>query len=575
MRLDLRDSARRTRWLLFVLVGLAAVLSSLFLIEDPDTYWHLSCGRWLVGHGIFSTNVFSHTYPEFPWQYTEWLFGALLYLVWASLGWIGVSLFRSLIVATAFLVVLDTALLPAPRRSRLATLAIIGMALVACQSRFTARPEIVSFLFLALLANLWDRGLRKPAVFLCLGVAWSNFHSGIVYGLAYLMVVTAADLIERKPGRTREALAATAAFGLGTLCNPSFAYTHYYAIAHLWLDRMAVIDEMQPPALLAHPVFYALSALALLLLPGRIGRRDWRYLLLHASFLPLALTSMRSIPVYLVVAVPMVIRALDQALERLAAGSLRRLAPAALLALAVPLCTWDWHEKVTAPINPMHWGVGVWQDRWPLALLRFIDKEGVTGRPYNDVAVGDFLLWAGWPKGIRVYQDGRLQAYPEEFIGRTFRTHEAWEWGRLMDDYQVDHGIVRRVYYGEREIPCEGLVFEELGWPLVYRDGGYLLYLRPGHAAQERLPAFGILTWRREPGQLLQMAGTYPERALLELRRLEIGLLGNAAEHRLLGTAAAAAGDPGLARAILNAGLRRYPGNRDLADSLARVGPRP
>src|SRR5206468_1434401 len=48
---------------------------------DPDTYWHLASGKWMVDHGaLLRTDVFSSTVNGQPYSVGEWLGEIVLYL---------------------------------------------------------------------------------------------------------------------------------------------------------------------------------------------------------------------------------------------------------------------------------------------------------------------------------------------------------------------------------------------------------------------------------------------------------------------------------------------------------------
>src|SRR5882672_12141806 len=53
-----------------VLLGLAPGAQ----LGDPDVYWHLAAGRWIVEHGTLPNgDPFSHSMPGAPWMLQSWL----------------------------------------------------------------------------------------------------------------------------------------------------------------------------------------------------------------------------------------------------------------------------------------------------------------------------------------------------------------------------------------------------------------------------------------------------------------------------------------------------------------------
>ena len=66
------------------------------VLRDPDTYWHLAAGRWILEHGsVPLSDPFSHTLPGAPWVAHEWLSEIILAGIFRLAGWSG------LVVATA------------------------------------------------------------------------------------------------------------------------------------------------------------------------------------------------------------------------------------------------------------------------------------------------------------------------------------------------------------------------------------------------------------------------------------------------------------------------------------------
>src|SRR5947209_8572667 len=57
---------------------------------DPDVYWHLAIGRWMLAeHAFPAYDVFSHTAAGRPWVNVEWLSQVLLFWIYDWFGWRG------------------------------------------------------------------------------------------------------------------------------------------------------------------------------------------------------------------------------------------------------------------------------------------------------------------------------------------------------------------------------------------------------------------------------------------------------------------------------------------------------
>jgi len=215
---------------------LAPVLASAFVaffrpIWDPDTFWHLAVGRQMAWTGRWvDTETFSFTAGGQPWEDTEWLFHGFLF----PLQRLGGDPF--LIIFTALAGIL--ALLQMYRLVRLAgggalafSLATLAI-LPAVADRIRCRPDLVTFLFMGVLAEVLWRNLpdrpgvlsgqslarghnTRPAPFLEPGPAlkdlalmlallfgvWANLHGGWAFGAALLTAFLAGSLLDRWAAR--------------------------------------------------------------------------------------------------------------------------------------------------------------------------------------------------------------------------------------------------------------------------------------------------------------------------------------------------------------------------------------
>ena len=92
---------------LAALVLAAVVLFAPAVLNDPDTYWHLAAGQWILDHGrVPHVDVFSYSRPGIPWVAHEWLSEVLMALAWRAGGWGGMLvLFAVAMGAAAWLLV--------------------------------------------------------------------------------------------------------------------------------------------------------------------------------------------------------------------------------------------------------------------------------------------------------------------------------------------------------------------------------------------------------------------------------------------------------------------------------------
>ena len=63
----------------------------------------------------------------------------------------------------------------------------------------------------------------------------------------------------------------------------------------------------------------------------------------------------------------------------------------------------------------LRFGLGVNERTLPAGAADFIEKEGLPGLRYNDFGDGGYFIWRFYPER-KVFQDGRTQAYPDDFL---------------------------------------------------------------------------------------------------------------------------------------------------------------
>src|SRR5437879_12656513 len=84
LRLSERLSART-----LLLGGVMSVTLGLFVgaEQEPDFWWHLRIGRWMVEHGMLpSTDIFTFTVSNHTWTDHEYLTEILMWLTYSTLG---------------------------------------------------------------------------------------------------------------------------------------------------------------------------------------------------------------------------------------------------------------------------------------------------------------------------------------------------------------------------------------------------------------------------------------------------------------------------------------------------------
>jgi hypothetical protein len=431
-------------WTLFAVPVVVAVRPVGEPLYDPDVWWHLGVGQWVVEHrAVPAHDPFSQVGQGRPWVAYSWLYEVVLYGLYQALGVAGIVVYRAL---TALAVVWAVyALVRRLERRFLAAAGLTGAAVLAMAMLFSERPWLLTVLFATLTLHAvvvmrraedspgWVWAL--PLVF----VVWANVHIQFVYGLFLLALGCVAPLIDRRlgwrgvdwtaswPGTMRyRRLVTLSVFCLAaTLANPYgvrlYAVVLEYATQpgpFRWVNELKGPDFREA----CHWVVLGLTGAACVMLGRRKPSSFEILLLLAAGFL--AFRAQRDLW-FLVLADLLVLASAGPA--EVPAGerfSLSLRGRALVLAGLALLAGWRAWQQDLSPAG-LHARVAA---RFPVDAAAFVEKEGYEGPLYNDFNWGGYLIWA-LPR-LPVAIDGRTNLHGDERIerfGRVWAGLPGWQ----------------------------------------------------------------------------------------------------------------------------------------------------
>ncbi len=160
--------------------------------NDPDLFWHLASGDWILDHGrLLDRDVFSFTMTGTPYNVGQWLGEVALALAYRAAGWLGIDLLRAALVGLATLFA-SRAVLRLQPHPAWATAPLLAAILVS-KSDWGDRPQLFTLalfpLFLdLLLAVRGGADVRRLALLPPLVLLWSNLHGAFVAGEALVAI---------------------------------------------------------------------------------------------------------------------------------------------------------------------------------------------------------------------------------------------------------------------------------------------------------------------------------------------------------------------------------------------------
>jgi hypothetical protein len=472
------------------LLAVAAAVLACLAPAQSDTWWLLRAGRDIVSsQAIPLVDAWSWTASGMFWPNHEGLTELVFYLVHAAAGMPGLALVSAVMIVAALAI-----------SWRLAEGAFelrfvgFGLALVASTSVFAIRPQV--FTIAAFSLTCWllrhDRVWFVPALI----AVWVNFHGAAVLGVIAVAAALVSDVVSMRKhdahgghgehgeqgGRTIWGLAAVTLVSLlATLASPLGTRLWTFIPESTRRSSINRLVEWSAPDLAAqHWPFWAAAAALVALTLWRWRQLDpnrRRLVAIAVAMLPLAVQSMRNIPVFLLAAVPAltmlasaravpraspgVVRQTDQTRprrgenERLNGAILTGLAALAAVAVVLiwmrppPMLQWR-------PVSP--------------AAARAI---ATCGAPlFNTYARGGELIW--FVPTQKVFIDNRQDPYPPDLLAASRKLEHDGDYRGLFDRYGVQCAA----------IPPDSIVARELrspdGWTLAYEDGQWAVFTRPG-----------------------------------------------------------------------------------------------
>jgi hypothetical protein len=486
---DLRGLLRLRPLQILSLSGVLAALASLSLmvktfIRDPDLWWHLKVGDWIIGHHAVPTvGIFSRTAASRPWVAYSWGYEVLLSRFYGWFGLIGVALFGVLLTVGVAWVFFWMLL----RLSGNFWKAWILCAAGCYAFLFSVNPRPVFFsmvLFAAVLTLILEAhrtgrvGLLYwlPLIFM----SWANLHIQFIYGLFVFglfvgvcllrplarLVGIPPDTLFGPPLPIVKLVIIFAACALATCVSP-YSFHLYRVVLEYSKSQVpyTFIQELQAPefryatdyvlVLLTSAGFYAV---------GSRKNLDLFKLLLLIIAAVVAFRTTRDAWFVCIPAAAFIADAVDNKESRQAAFKAREFAASAIvLVLFLVLIARN------TGFNARELDRTISRE-YPVDAVNFLRRNPVPGPLYNDLDWGGFLIWymPNYPVSI----DGRNDLYGDELDLRSFNSMTGLS-------YTADpHLNEARVVLLHKEVPLATMLTNDARFRLVYKDELAAVFVR-------------------------------------------------------------------------------------------------
>jgi hypothetical protein len=454
-------------------------------VTDPDVWWHLRTGQLVIqNHTLFHTDPYSFTKFGAPWIDHEWLSQLLISGVYKLAGYGGLSVVFGAVIAAAFMVVFYRS----PGRPYIAGVITLLGAFASAPS-WGVRPQMLTLLLASLLLLILEHSYGRPKLLWLappLMLLWVNLHAGYAVGIALIVLFLVGDGLEVAFGfaepnlsgkavraeRFRSLTVIIVACATVVMINPYGTAMYAYPLETLRSRAMqSYIGEWASPDF--HQLRYAPTLammLATLVVPAVSPRRlRPRELLLLSVTTYAALRSVRHIPIYALIAIPILSAMLQSWMEERAharRGNSKQAPTTTAKATFNAIVLTAFLVFLFVRVRYVtHHQPDMEAREFPAAAVAFIAAHRPPAPMLNHYNWGGYFIWKLYP-GYRVYIDGRADLYGDalmnDFAAVYYLKGDAWrsafaKWGIQTVVLPPDAPLVTAL----RDLPS---------WETIYSD---------------------------------------------------------------------------------------------------------
>lgn len=439
-------------------IALAAIKSPF----DPDLFWHIRAGQEIMDRGIPFVDWFSHTFSNFKWVDHEYTQDVLMALLHQLGGFRLIAIFYTLVITATFTIGLKWAL---PKKITWPWVLVAGLCIVILSNSFIgSRPQMFTYLFLLLvlgtIQRLRENQKTKIVWFLpLLFVLWANFHASFLIGLIVIYAVIVAETIKYFWGNkfnlgerwqakhiARLSLVALLCFA-ATFINP-YTYGVWVETIRTLTDRDLHnnIVEWFAPQVFSKNGYLLFASLAFLffVLTLRQKRNDITQIVLILAFFIAALSSVRNIPLFLILCIPTFWLVVREFFPKSLFYIVYFWPSLLIITLLLVICARFIPYKNVWQINTNHSLFE--QSKYPVKAAEFLrdHPEYSDYKAYNNYGWGGYLLYQ--IPGFKTFIDGRMPSWSMDGVkiidDYFIIDRHKKDWQETADKYQVNMYII-------------------------------------------------------------------------------------------------------------------------------------
>lgn len=460
---------------------------------DQDLGRHIKLGEIILSNReVPKTNLFSYTYPDFPFVNHHYLFEVLVYLGQETLGIFNLLIIKILLILlTVFLTLKNTG-----QSSKLLILPAGFIFLHVLRERIELRPEIFSFFFTAVsyyILNRYEKeGTKWIFVLPLIQLLWINIHIYFPLGFILQLIFLLNFWFKKRTKYFRFLLTIFTTSIIVSLINPNGLEGFFYPFK-IFDNYGYTIAENQNLFFLEslgfqNPNFFFVKLSSILvilsLISGFIRQTiNLKNLLISLTGLGLALIHVRSFPYLVYLALPATLENfgpfnVNKRFNLLVIGVIVLLLGESFFYLSGDYYKYTDSNKKNQLVSVEH----------GKEALDFVLNNNLPKPFFNNFDIGSYIIYRGYPK-YQVFVDGRPESYPEDFFQKTYIPIQ--ENYHLFQQLDQKIGFQTIIFSHTDQTPWGksfiSSVAKDPGWKTVFLDDFMIVLVKSGVAEDKNL----------------------------------------------------------------------------------------
>lgn len=423
-------------------IVLAAVALSFKSLSEPDLWWQLLTGDWILTHlQIPRQDIFSFTHSGVEWINVKWLFEMIQALFYRMGGAELLYLMQTIVNLLILFFAWRICKTKATSEASLLPAFIVSMLLVfvAINFRIIGRPEMISHLFsvifLYLVLNYRNKASNAIFFLIPLQALWTNLHEayglGIVLNLITLGIGIVKPLVIDKSQKfDRKLVLATSLAIVAVSLNPRGFYMLLHPLEifgqvgqnKFTTELFSVSTSYYKQQFEPYVAFLVLllSAYALPSVKSRSYLKSLEsqfglaYWVSFVALAYLALTAHRNIPFFILWSIPALFYSLNKLFSYWKSNLTKSLVAMSLSVVFYALIVSNQFYRLTD--SGFEYGLGISEQNNPIGAANFIRENKLNGPCFSDYLVSSYLMWELRPdfKSFIDFRD--LDIFPASFF---------------------------------------------------------------------------------------------------------------------------------------------------------------